>query len=103
MCGIAGIISRNRGTDHRKTVARMSEVIAHRGPDGEGFLVSDGRSAVPCSRDGTTKVNETLNYLPAHILSEVPISPLVLFAHRRLAIIDLTDAGHGPMCDNDAQ
>jgi asparagine synthase (glutamine-hydrolysing) len=102
MCGIVGIISRDLKADYRNTVARMSEIIAHRGPDGEGFLVSDARSAIPCTRGEKNLGSGSLNYLPTHNLSETQVSPLVVFGHRRLSIIDLSDAGHEPMCDSDA-
>ena len=67
MCGIAGAVSfcgqviPNLPTK----LGAMSRLLAHRGPDGEGYWQSgDGR---------------------------------VGFAHRRLAIIDLSEAGHQPM------
>ena len=36
MCGLAGIVD-PRGTDARALVA-MADALAHRGPDGEGYL-----------------------------------------------------------------
>ncbi|MGW3368911.1 asparagine synthase (glutamine-hydrolyzing) [Streptosporangium canum] len=47
MCGIAGMVS-VRGPDP-ELVRRMCDVIAHRGPDGEGFH-SDGRAALGMRR-----------------------------------------------------
>src|SRR3954447_14929601 len=40
MCGIAGILhfDPNRSVD-RRTLQRMADALAHRGPDGEGFYV----------------------------------------------------------------
>lgn len=41
MCGIAGIIRQKGGvTSHQ--LRAMTDVIQHRGPDGEGFWISDG-------------------------------------------------------------
>src|SRR5229473_6964892 len=40
MCGITGMLGSLR-TD-RATLQRMSDALLHRGPDGEGFLWSDG-------------------------------------------------------------
>jgi len=37
MCGIAGIIS----ADHRDVIRQMTQVMAHRGPDGESYYESD--------------------------------------------------------------
>lgn len=64
MCGIAGIISKNPfhlSTDRLKV---MTDSIAHRGPDGEGFWINKNNN--------------------------------VGFGHRRLAIIDLSDAAAQP-------
>lgn len=65
MCGIAGIFCRDGRPADRRVIAAMSDVLVHRGPDGEGFWL-----------DG-------------------PIG----FAHRRLAIRDLSDSGKQPMLD----
>ncbi|MEO8150716.1 MAG: asparagine synthase (glutamine-hydrolyzing) [Bacteroidia bacterium] len=65
MCGIAGIVSFNGVAVEPARLKKMTDAIAHRGPDGEGFWISE-------------KGNVGL-------------------AHRRLAIIDLSDAGKQPM------
>jgi asparagine synthase (glutamine-hydrolysing) len=65
MCGIAGIISPNKTIVHQHSLKRMSDALAHRGPDGEGFWINDNNN--------------------------------VGLAHRRLAIIDLSDAAAQPM------
>src|ERR671935_3149610 len=65
MCGIAGVY--NLTGDHVPVglLKRMTDAIAHRGPDGEGHYI-----------DG-------------------PVG----LGHRRLAIIDLSPAGHQPMAN----
>jgi asparagine synthase (glutamine-hydrolysing) len=70
MCGIAGIVGRV-SEDNRAALRRMSAVLAHRGPDGEGYWESmpDGRGRG------------------------------VMFAHRRLSILDLSRAADQPMVD----
>jgi asparagine synthase (glutamine-hydrolysing) len=71
MCGIAGIINREpqNGINSKnillKNIKRMTDVLAHRGPDGEGQWINE---------QGT-----------------------VALGHRRLSIIDLSDAGAQPM------
>ncbi|MBX2923995.1 MAG: asparagine synthase (glutamine-hydrolyzing) [Chitinophagaceae bacterium] len=65
MCGIAGIISRDTGSIDRQRLKKMSDALAHRGPDGEGVWIN---------RRGNAG-----------------------FAHRRLAVIDLSPAGAQPM------
>ncbi len=63
MCGIAGILNLNGESVEQWTLQRMTDAIAHRGPDGEGHFRENG----------------------------------VGLGHRRLAIIDLSDAGRQPM------
>ena len=69
MCGIAGIFNVGGEPVSPAVLRRMTDAIAHRGPDGEGFF-SDG---------------------------------FVALGHRRLAIIDLSPAGHQPMISADGQ
>jgi len=50
MCGIAGFLSLEQGVFATKTIAQaMCDVITHRGPDGQGFLV-DGPVAMGMRR-----------------------------------------------------
>ncbi len=65
MCGIVGVCNLNGEPVPARLLKRMTDVIAHRGPDGEGHY-SDG-----------------------------PVG----LGHRRLAIIDLSPAGHQPMAN----
>ena len=67
MCGITGIVNLNNEPVSPVALRRMTDVISHRGPDGEGFF-ADG-----------------------------PVG----LGHRRLAIIDLSPAGHQPMITSD--
>jgi asparagine synthase (glutamine-hydrolysing) len=42
MCGIAGVVSRNKNIDHHKVTA-MADELRHRGPEGEGrYMDADG-------------------------------------------------------------
>jgi asparagine synthase (glutamine-hydrolysing) len=70
MCGIAGILG-GVTAGNRAALQRMTDALAHRGPDGAGIWVSDP------DRDGHG----------------------CLLGHRRLSIIDLTSAGDQPMSD----
>ena len=65
MCGIAGILHFNNETIIPSSLKKMTNSLAHRGPDGEGQWI-----------------NEKAN---------------IGFGHRRLAILDLSKAGHQPM------
>ena len=69
MCGITGFINFDGEPASPVLLRRMTDAIAHRGPDGEGFY-TDGNVAL---------------------------------GHRRLAIIDLSPAGHQPMATRDGR
>ena len=100
MCGIAGIISKKNGfSSISKTIAAMADALTHRGPDGEGFLFSDGQTAQPLTRQPFNLQGLELNYLPLQTFEAVSQSHTIAFAHRRLSILDLSAAGHEPMCD----
>ena len=72
MCGITGAVWTDpRLAISRETLARMTEVLAHRGPDDSGTFASD------------------LHFEPPY-----PAVPGVALGHRRLSIIDL--AGEPP-------
>ena len=70
MCGIAGIIGKLT-VSNRDALRRMNDAMAHRGPDGDGYWESS--------------VDETGFGL--------------MLAHRRLSILDLTQAAAQPMVD----
>jgi len=67
MCGIAGVLNFDGSPVDPRALKRMTDAIAHRGPDGEGHFFDKG----------------------------------VGLGHRRLAIIDLSPAGHQPMVSDD--
>ena len=63
MCGISGIINKDNSPVTPAAIRAITDLVAHRGPDGDGFYFGPGFA----------------------------------FGHRRLAIIDVSDAGHQPM------
>jgi len=67
MCGITGLINLNGEPVSPVMLKRMTDAIAHRGPDGEGQWIESNFG----------------------------------IGHRRLAIIDLSPAGHQPMISAD--
>jgi asparagine synthase (glutamine-hydrolysing) len=67
MCGIAGLLYSDGQPVSPVSLQRMTDVIAHRGPDGQGHWIEGS----------------------------------VGLGHRRLAIIDLSPAGHQPMVSAD--
>jgi len=69
MCGIAGVLNFDGSPVDPRALKRMTDAIAHRGPDGEGWFCDKGLG----------------------------------LGHRRLAIIDLSEAGRQPMITEDGR
>lgn len=94
MCGICGYYSFRKEISS-KNILEMNNAIRHRGPDDEGFWISDGFYGKSFSGiDSTPKVKETFP-----VLNE-PSSKIAL-GFRRLSIIDLSEKGHQPMLSDD--
>jgi asparagine synthase (glutamine-hydrolysing) len=70
MCGLAGIVGRV-GDSNRAALRRMTDAMAHRGPDGDGLWMG------PADARGWG----------------------VMLGHRRLSILDLSTAASQPMTD----
>ncbi len=76
MCGICGVVSTQATRITQDQLEAMSQTFAYRGPDDDGVHIS------ACPSDAGRQWYAGL-------------------AHRRLSIIDLSDAGHQPMCNED--
>jgi asparagine synthase (glutamine-hydrolysing) len=82
MCGFFGWIRRSRSAQFdRSTALSIADRLSARGPDDEGFLVSDERGAIVTGR--------------RHDMAWPEVVSLNLI-HRRLSIIDLSEAGWQP-------
>ena len=88
MCGIAGAASAS-GIDP-EVLAAMGDAIRHRGPDGEGYLLH-----------GPERGTEVLRGIDSGSRGGAPAT--LGFAHRRLSIIDLSDASDQPMVDRSGE
>src|SRR2546425_900600 len=97
MCGIAGVISPS-GVQPT-LLAKMAASLRHRGPDDEGFLTHDFEGGFECFR-GDETVSALSGSLP-HWRNAPRSRYPVAMCHRRLAILDLTAAGHQPMISPD--
>ncbi len=80
MCGIAALLCTPGDSLDSDAIVRMTEAVAHRGPDGAG---------VAYLRLDSEGINDEGN-------AGKPGWSVAL-GHRRLAILDLSDAGHQPM------
>ena len=86
MCGIAGTIFFSLTGDPAIRIRHFGRALAHRGPDGSGWLTSDGLT-LSCKTNDETATG----------------SARVLFVHRRLAILDLSNASAQPMVSLDGR
>jgi asparagine synthase (glutamine-hydrolysing) len=86
MCGITGIVGLNGQPVDLGVLQRMNDLQAHRGPDGQGFMVSWAESNGFCS--AFLRHTDQGRSAPA---------ARVALGHRRLAILDLSDRGLQPM------
>src|SRR2546427_815220 len=92
MCGIAGLYNTSGRPVDLHVLEAMTQVQAHRGPDGEGYaLMTIGRQEKPFSVRGQLQDSLASGAHPY----------AVGFGHRRLAIVDLTLGGHQPMATPD--
>ncbi len=106
MCGIAGILLfQKQGLYVPAMLHSMANSLVHRGPDDEGYvLFTHNNDAITCGGKDTaaTSWKNPYNYSAVRSVDE-PLPDVVLgIAHRRLSVIDLSTAGHQPMCNEDA-
>ncbi len=95
MCGIAGIILK-KGADTAflwQKLQQMSAILAHRGPDDEGYWIGNKEEQESVAgKDTPFEVIQSLS------LKHSPsIEANFGFLHRRLAIQDLSPTGHQPI------
>lgn len=96
MCGICGYYS-FRQEISTNNILEMNNIIKHRGPDDEGFWLSDlcmGKSY--SGRDSTDQIKIKFPILPQS-RSKLAIG------FRRLSILDLSEKGHQPMLSDNGK
>ncbi|MEK6614974.1 MAG: asparagine synthase (glutamine-hydrolyzing) [Bacteroidota bacterium] len=105
MCGITGIINLNGNIgDIPRHISAMTNAIRHRGPDGEGFLFMNDSEMVSAFGKDTPEsvINSSFNYSPKNPVANVSMENIQFaLGHRRLSIIDVSPAGHQPLCDSE--
>ncbi len=101
MCGISGIISLRGNQSTASRLQGMNDSIRHRGPDGEGFLFYDGQQFITAFGADTPERVRSMDtpHAPGRPVNTLGESYRFGFAHRRLAILDLGENGHQPLCD----
>jgi asparagine synthase (glutamine-hydrolysing) len=88
MCGICGEIDFNKAVTVEPN-RRMCKVLTHRGPDDQGMVFIKGNQYL--------EVKDSSKFIPDENHFEVALG------HRRLAIIDLSEAAHQPMTNEDGK
>lgn len=94
MCGIAGIYS-FRESVSSELIKKMTDTLRNRGPDDEGFL------AVNLTSGKVFNLTGAESKTPGRGIKEFNEPANLFLGHRRLSIIDLSSAGHQPMCNED--
>lgn len=88
----------------------MTNIIAHRGPDDEGFLSVSKNLQKAIHFGGPHTAKEVFeSSLPYNLKGKSHVEGnntfdsdiSILLGHRRLSIVDLSAAGHQPMCTSD--
>ncbi|HSE33415.1 MAG TPA: asparagine synthase (glutamine-hydrolyzing) [Pyrinomonadaceae bacterium] len=100
MCGIFGIWKIDRESVDITGLHQATNAIRHRGPDDEGYLLVDTRNtrAISCAGSDTDR-RLTLPQLDQFRSERFDLA----FGFRRLAILDLSEAGHQPMSSHDGK
>ena len=102
MCGIVALFPRQRGLP-AGTLMAMADLIAHRGPDGEGYaLGGDAQAHFHAGPLTPAGAGAGLPFQPSGPLPAGDTGWQWGLAHRRLAIIDLSPTGHQPMAAADS-
>jgi len=102
MCGISGVISFNNKHEAVKSLPNILNEIKHRGPDDEGCVFfSEKEVLATYGKDTPENVkSSSLSYSPKSEFSKIDTTFNIGLGHRRLSILDLSEKGHQPMCDD---
>lgn len=94
MCGITGYVNLKKKIDNN-LFAKMNNIIKHRGPDDEGYVLINEKEITNASGYDTV---DTLKEKYKSI-NKIPNDYNIILGHRRLSILDLSEKGHQPMQD----
>ena len=106
MCGLSALISPTGDRRLISSIVKMTQIVRHRGPDDEGYVffskgpdklqILSGKDTLDACYASDYRYCPQSKLMPSSCESE----PVVAFGHRRLSIIDISAAGHQPMCSD---
>ncbi len=106
MCGITGIVQlSNQQQPLNSLIHGMTQALRHRGPDDAGYLLyteSYSTEIAGCADTSSHSWESKLAYCPKNRIESIKSPANIALGHRRLSVIDISEAGHQPMC-NDTQ
>lgn len=100
MCGIAGLIDLSGSAIDPGILKSMTDVIRHRGPDDEGYVLIDQATSRFQTYAGSDSPSSVQESQPLFRPFGIDFAGNIGLSHRRFSIIDLTAAGHQPFLDN---
>lgn len=101
MCGIAAVFDSD-GVDVGELRA-MTDLIRHRGPDSEGFVLLGPQGAAPFPGPDTDPSCLALDSVDSPRAEPGSGDWTAGLGHRRLSIVDLSPTGHQPMASPDGR
>jgi len=101
MCGISGLFAFKDNLIDTQCLIDMTNIISHRGPNGEGFVVWEKNNTIPKRFGGPDTPNHvydsSISWKPLSGKPQVKYNIIAGLGHRRLSILDLSAGGHQPM------
>jgi asparagine synthase (glutamine-hydrolysing) len=100
MCGIVGYLSPNKTINNLNQLYTATALIAHRGPDDEGyaaFNLETLENRIFCGPDSPNIIQSSIPTIKQSYL----FSHQMAFGFRRFSIVDLSDRGHQPFWSQD--